>query len=95
MKKIYILSLALIYAHISRLLAGVKNAPGQGALVSKYVVFDDFGGPVGTKPGDCGRCYQVENRSKFPGHIVTPRATDPPENRSPLITNCTSSSIWP
>ena len=46
MKKIYILSLALIYAHISRLLAGVKNAPGQGALVSKYVVFDDFGGPV-------------------------------------------------
>ena len=42
----YILSLALIYAHISRLLAGVKNEPGHGALVGKYGVFNDFGGPV-------------------------------------------------
>ena len=48
MKKIYILSLALIYAHISRLLAGVKNEPGHGALVGKYGVFNDFGGPVHT-----------------------------------------------
>ena len=46
LKKICILSLALNYLDISRLLAGAQNAPGQGALVGNYGVFDDFGGPV-------------------------------------------------
>ena len=46
------------------LLAGVQNAPGQGALVGNYGVFDDFGGPVHSKEPEIVKLDEYVN-SKY------------------------------